>query len=162
MIRLVPFLLYLWLIGLHQVFLAEFTSIYGIEINLPALLVLLVAIYKSELDSCWFGFLVGFVAQAGFSSMTGWYALSMALIGLLAYHVRVRINLENLLSRLAVVFSGVFIHSAILLILSGSDQWLYQLFTQALLGAMYTTLVGWAFFLIKEGKITFRKFKAIF
>ena len=99
---------------------------------------------------------------AGFSAMTGWYALLMALIGLLAYHVRVRVNLENLYSRLAIVFSGVLIHNAAVLILSGSDDLINLLVSRALTGAVYTTFVGWLFFLIKESKITFRKFKAIF
>ena len=95
MIRILPFLLYLWLVALHQVILGEVVSIYGVGINLPVLLVLLVGLHKSELDTCWFGFFVGMVAFAGLTDMMGWHALVMAIIGYLAYHMRVKINLES-------------------------------------------------------------------
>jgi hypothetical protein len=48
MTRLIPYLLYLLLVGLHQVILKDVTMIYNATINLPAFLVLAIAIYKSE------------------------------------------------------------------------------------------------------------------
>ncbi|UCE25467.1 MAG: rod shape-determining protein MreD [Candidatus Zixiibacteriota bacterium] len=162
MIRVIPFLLYLWLIGLHQVILGEVVSVYGVGVNLPALMVLLVSIYKSELDSCWFGFFAGVVAYAGLPQMWGWYALILAVMGYLANHVRARINVESLYSRLLLVFVVVLIHNVALLLTGKSDGVLYLLASQAVIGAFYTTAVGWIFFMFKEGRITFQKFKAIF
>lgn len=163
MIRVLPFLLYLWLVAFHQVILDDATSILGlVNINLPVMMVLLVGLYKSELDACWFGFMVGLVAYAGSSSMVGWHALVMAGIGYLTFHSRAKINLESLYSRLLLVLCGVILHNVVVLIISGSDGFLYLLATQAITGAVYTSIVAWIFFLFKEGKITFQKFKAIF
>ena len=162
MTRLIPFLLYLWLVGFYQVILGEVVSIYGVTINLPALIVLLVGLYKSELDSCWFGFLVGLVAYAGATDMLGWYAFVMALIGYFAYHARARINLDSIYSKLLLVLAGVFVHNVIVLIISKSDSVLVLLATKALTGALYTTIIAWVYFLVKDGKVTFQKFKAIF
>jgi rod shape-determining protein MreD len=162
MIRVIPFLLYLWLVSLHQVLLGEAVTIYGVGINLPALVVLLVGLHKSELDACWFGFMVGLVAYVGTDNMTGWHALVMTLIGYLAYHARSRVNLESLWSRLLLVFAGVAVHNIVMLAMGRSDAVLFLLVTRALTGALYTTIIAWIFFLFSEGKITFQKFKAIF
>lgn len=162
MTRLIPFLLYLWLIALHQVVLSDATSILGVAINLPVLVVLLVGLYKSELEACWFGFVVGLVAYAGTTHALGWHAVAMAVIGFLVFHSRARVNLESVYSKLLLVFVGVVVHNIFVLLLSRGDNLIYILVTKALTGALYTTVPAWIFFLFKEGKITYRKFKAIF
>lgn len=163
MIRILPFLLYLWLVALHQVILDDAISIFGVvSINLPALVVLLVGLYKSELDACWFGFMVGLVAYAGTPSMMGWHALVMAIMGYLTFHSRAKINLESLYSKLLLVLGGVIVHNVVVLVMAGSDGVFYLLATRVISGAVYTAIVAWIFFLFKEGKITFQKFKAIF
>lgn len=162
MTRLIPFLLYLWLIALHQVILSDEISVYGVLVNLPVLAVLLVGLYKTELEACWFGFVVGLVAYAGMTQVLGWHALVLALIGFLTFHSRARVNLESVYSKLLLVFTGVLVHNIILLLLSGTDGFLYVLATRGLTGAVYTTLFAWVFFLFKEGKVTFQKFKAMF
>ena len=53
-------------------------------------------------------------------------------------------------------------HNTAVLVMSKSDGVFYLLTAQALTGAVYTTIIAWIFFLFKEGKITFQKFKAIF
>jgi len=160
--RLIPFLLYLWLVALHQVILSDAISILGVSVNLPVLLVLLVGLYKSELGACWFGFVVGLVAYTGTTTALGWHALVMAVIGFLTFHSRARVNLESIFSKLLLVFVGIVIHNIFVLLMTGGDGLLYQLFTRALPGALYTTLFAWVFFLFKEGKVTYQKFKAIF
>ncbi|UCD64199.1 MAG: rod shape-determining protein MreD [Candidatus Zixiibacteriota bacterium] len=162
MIRVIPFLLYLWLAAAHQVFLGDITSIAGAVINLPALLVLLVSLYKSELDTCWFAFFIGMVAYIGYGDATGWYILLMAAIGFGTYHVRVRINLESVYSRLVVVFIGVLVHNAVVMATAGGDGSFAILLVRVLSGAVYTSVVAWLFFLVKEGKITYQKLRAIF
>ena len=162
MIRFVPFILYLWLVGLYQVVLGEAISIYGITVNLPVLMVMLFGLYKSEEDSCWFGFVVGLVAFAGLTAVMGWHALIMATFGYLAFHLRAKINMDSLYSKLLLIFVGVAIHNTIVLIMSKSDSIFLLMATQALTGAVYTAVAAWVYFLFKEGKITFQKFKAIF
>ncbi len=163
MIRVLPFLLYLWLVSLHQVILSDATSIFGAAaINLPALVVILVGIYKSELDACWFGFMVGMVAYAGTIGTMGWHAVAMALLGYLTFHVRTKVNLESLYSKLLLVFAGALLHNIAVLIIGRSDGILYLLVVRVATGAVYTTAVAWVFFLFKEGKVTVQKLKAIF
>ncbi len=162
MIRLIPYLLYLWLVGLHQVILMEAMSVYGVTVNIPVLLVLLVGLYKSELHICWFGFVVGLVAFAGLTNQLGWHALILALIGFLTFHSRARINLESLYSKVLLVFVGVIIHNAVVGLMSGGGSAVFMLISDAVFGAIYTTLFAWIFFLLKEGKVTFQKFKTVF
>ena len=65
MTRFIPFVLYLLLIAMYEVIWRDFTALYMIAINVPALLVVIVSIYKSELTAAWFGFLAGMVLSAG-------------------------------------------------------------------------------------------------
>ncbi len=162
MIRFVPYLLYLWLLAMHQVFLSDLTSVFGVTINLAAFLVIGAALYKSETEVCWFGFFVGLVAYIGLVDSIGWFTLFMAFLGVIAYNVRTKMNLESVYSRLLVVFVGVLVHNIFVLTLSKSDNFFILLWSQAFTGAVYTTVIAWIFFLFKEGKITFQKFKAIF
>ena len=162
MIKFVPFILYLWGIGLYQVILGEAISIYGITVNLPVLMVLLVGLFKSEVNSCWFGFAVGLVAFAGLTATMGWHALIMAAVGYLAFHIRAKINMDSLYSKLLLVFAGVAIHNIVVLVMSKSDSIFFLMATQALTGAVYTTVIAWIYFLLKEDTITFKRFKAIF
>ncbi|UCG60918.1 MAG: hypothetical protein JSV52_11390 [Candidatus Zixiibacteriota bacterium] len=162
MIRVLPFLLYLWLVSLHQVILNDATSIYAATINIPAVVVILIGLYKSELDACWFGFMVGVVTYAGIGDSMGWYVLVMALLGYLTFHVRAKVNLESIYSRVLLVLVGVLIHNVAVLIMAGSDGVFYLLVTGVVTGAVYTAVIAWVFFLFKEGKITAKKLKAIF
>ncbi len=164
MMRVLPFLLYLWLIGMHEVFLRDALSIYGVTINLTALAVLLVSLYKSELTAAWFGFVAGLVGFAGLpqTGMLGWQALLLALVGLVAYNVRQQFNLESLYSRLLLVSAGILIHNTLLLILSPWDGFFLLFLTKALPGAVYTAIIAWLFFLIKGRRLTTEKFKSNF
>ena len=162
MTRIIPYILYLLLVGLYRVVIGEAISIYGVTMNLPVLMVLLVGLYKTEVDSCWFGFVGGLVSFAGVTNLLGWNGLIMAVIGFLAFHSRSRINLESLYSKLLLIFVGVAVHNVIVQIMSGGGGFLLLLTTKGLTGALYTTVAAWIFFTLKEGKITFQKIRAIF
>ena len=160
--RVIAYILYLLLIGMHVVIWRDVTSVWGVVINLPACLVLLVALYKEEVPVTWFGFLAGLVAAAGTPDRAGWYALLMAVLALAACFVRERLNLDSLKAKLLLVLGGVFVHNVAGLIISGTDGFFLLLATSALTGAVYTTLIAWLFFLFKEGKLTVEKVKSIF
>ena len=160
--RIIPFILYLFLIAMHEVISGDLTTVYTAVINLPALMVLLVAIYKSEAVSIWFGFVAGVVMAAGMPDLLGWYALILSGLGLVAYHIRERLNLDSLYAKLLLILGGVLVHNVLVLIVICSDEFLYLLWSRALVGGILTSLVGWLFFLIREGRITYAKMKALF
>jgi cell shape-determining protein MreD len=160
---IIPYLLYLLLIGFDAVILKDTITIYTASINMPVLVVLTVALYKNEVTAVWFGFFAGLVAGAGGPpALLGWQALIMAVLAAAGSFVRERLNLDSLRARLLVVLIGVLLHNLISLALSRSDGWPVFLFSYVLAGAVYTTVLAWLFFLVKEGRLSAEKIKAIF
>lgn len=162
MIRVLPYLLYLWLIAFHHVILKDLVSIYDVSINLTILIVLLVSFYKNELTIIWFSFFLGLVSYIDSGAMLGGHIIILCLIGVTAYQLKEKLNLESLMARMLVVSGGCLVHGLILLITSGMDNWLELIFLNVIPGVIYTSLIGWLFFLIKDGKITFKKIRSIF
>ena len=160
--RVIPYIIYLLIIGLNQVILRDITNIYGASLNLAAFLVVAVALYKSELTAAWFGFAAGIVISAGEPQLIGWHALIFTLLGVIAYHVKERVNLESFYSKLLLIFGGVLIENIVALLMVGSNAFFYRLWSVALIGAVYTVVVALIFFLFKEGIITARKVRSIF
>ena len=160
--RAVPYLLYLLLIAMHQVIWRDVTSIFGVAINITAFIVVLVALYKTEMIAVWFGFLAGVVMAAGNPAMTGWHAFALAVLGLVAYHVSERLNLESLYARLLLVSCIVLIHNFLKLLIDQTGDLFYLLWTSVITGAVYTTILALLFFAIKERKITVQKLRAFF
>lgn len=162
MIKYLPFLLYLWLIAFFQVVLKDMTSIYGVSINLPMLLVMLVAVYKSELTAIWFGLFVGLTAYAGSGFNFGYQVFIFCAFAFIGFHLKERLNLESLFARLLLVIGGVFTHNLIMILFETPDNFIVNLFVAALPGAIYSTIIAWFFFMVKEERITYKKFKSIF
>jgi rod shape-determining protein MreD len=160
--RVIPFILYLLMIGLHQTITKDVTAIYSTAVNLSGLLVLLVAVYKPELVAVWFGFAAGLVVAAEEPGMLGWQALALTAIGLAAFHVRERLNLESLYAKLILILAGVLLHNIAIILLRGGEGFFFLLLVSAFPGAVYTMVIAWIFFLVKEKKITLQKVKAIF
>ena len=140
----------------------DLTSVYGVTINLVVLIVLLTAIYKSEMVSMWLGFIIGLCAYAGVGSLLGWYVVTLALIGLTAYNIKQKLNLDSLYAKLLMIGGGVFIHNLFLLIISGADNFFIHLLTKVIPGALYSSIIAWLFFMIKDGRLTYKKFKELF
>ena len=162
MIRIVPYVLYLTLVAMHQVIWKDMTAIFGVGISLSVLIVVLVAIYKTEIVALWFGFCAGLVAGAGLPEQMGWYALLLALIGLISYQVRERLNLDSLKAKLLMVAGAGLLFNLCSLLILRTDDFLHQSLMVAFPGAIYTTIPAWLFFLVKEERITVDKFKSIF
>ncbi len=160
--RIVPYVLYVLLIAFHEVIFKDVTSVHAATINLPALLVVLVAVYKSELAAVWFGFVAGLIMSVAMTGQMGWFALLMAGLGLATWHVSRRLNLESLYSKMLLILGGILMHNIFLLLITGVDDFFYRLFAVALTGAIYTTVVAWVFFLFKEGHITYSKIRSLF
>jgi len=160
--RIIPYLLYLLLVAFHEVIFRDLTAIYGVTINLPAFLILAVALYKPELTVVWFGFAVGLVTSAGVPSVVGWFGLLGAAVGAVAFHVRERLNLESLASKLLLMSLGILLYSILETTISRPDGFWYILGTQVLPGTVYTTVMAWVFFLFCEGRLTAKKIRAMF
>ncbi|RKX22434.1 MAG: rod shape-determining protein MreD [Candidatus Zixiibacteriota bacterium] len=159
--RVIPYILFLLLVGMHVVFLRDVTSIYGVSPDLPILIVLLVALYKNDTVATWFGFAVGLVAFAALPERFGWYALLMAAVAFAACQVRERLNLESLKAKLLLVAGGVLLHGILIQLIDTAGS-LAALWTLVPAVTVYTTVIAWLFFLFKEGTITFEKTKSIF
>lgn len=162
MIRILPYLLYLWLLAMHEVFLKDLTSLWGVSINLVMLMILLTAIYKSEIHTLWFGFFGGLVTFVASGSAWGWHILVIILIAIIAYHLKERMNLESIRAKILLLLGGLLVHNLLVLFIAGQQDILWTIFKQVIPGAVYTTIIGWLYFLFKEGKLTKEKIKAIF
>ena len=161
--RVIPYLIYLVFIAFYVVILQTPTSILTASINLPALIVLTVAIYKDHVPATWFGFAAGLVAFAGGPpSQLGWQGLIMAALALAACQIRDRMNLESLRAKLLLVLAGLLVHNVAVLLVSRADGFLLNLVTYVLAGAVYTAVLAWLFFLVKERVLTVEKIKSIF
>ena len=111
--RAIPYIFYLLLIAFHEVFLRNLTSIQGVTLNLPAIIVLTVALYRSELTAVWFGFIVGVVMSAGNPDLMGWNALVFSVLAVVAFHARERLNLDSFAAKLILLIGGVLIHNLV-------------------------------------------------
>ncbi len=160
--RLLPYLIYLLLIAMHQVFLQDLTAIVGVRIDLAALIVMAVALYKSEVVTLWFGLAAGVVMAVSSPDTLGWHGLFMALLGVTAYHLREKLNLDFFYSKVLFMLGGLTVHTIGSVVIDGGGGLLMRLAVNALPDALYTTVVALLFLLVKDGVITFRKFKSIF
>ena len=160
--RIIPYLIYLLIIAMFVVIFKDLTQIGAVALNLPALIVMLVGLYKEELPAAWFGFATGLVATAAYTTAMGWNALILAILALAACHVRERLNLDSMKAKMLVVLAGVLLHNFASVVIYRPDSVWHGMITVAPLGALYTSVFGWLFFLFKEGKITYAKIRSIF
>ena len=149
--NILVYFLYLVLIAAFEVLGRPLTTFWGVSVNLPVLIVLSVAWTKPELTGVWFGFWAGLVMAAGTPLVMGWQVLAMAFVAWGAFHARERLNVDSLLARLSVMFAGVLLHNALTLLITQSEAFLYQLWRTALTGAVYTSLLAYLFFRLREG-----------
>lgn len=160
--KVIPYILYLLLVGAHTVVLRDVTSFYGLTLNLPALVVFLVALYKKDTLAAWFGFLVGLVAFAGLPDRFGWHALVLAILAFVACSIKERLNLDSFKARILLVAGGVLVHTVIVLLINQVMDSLLLTILLIIAGTAYTTFVAWLFFLFKERVITVKKIRSIF
>jgi cell shape-determining protein MreD len=154
--------LYLILIALHVVITDDLTAILSARINLAAFLILVVALYKGEFVSLWFGFCAGLVGSAVMPQNMGWYALFGASLGFLAFHMKERLNLDSQTARLLITFVGVLLFNLATEAVTRPEGLNHLWWSAGVTGAVYTTLIGTIFFGIKHGVLTKDKVKSIF
>ena len=160
--RILPYLLYLYLLGLHITILSDVTSIQGVSVDLAALLVILVALYKSDLVAIWFAMGVGIVAGSLRLDLMPWEMFVLGVIALAIHQCSRRMNLESLTSRLLLLGGFIFLHHLIIGVVLSTSDFTLMLIRQVIPGTVYTLLFGWLFLLWRDGRLTWEKLKALF
>ncbi|HVP07547.1 MAG TPA: hypothetical protein VMS71_06860 [Candidatus Acidoferrum sp.] len=159
---IIAYFFYLVLIAGFQVILRPLTSFWGVSLNLPIFIVLTVAWYKSELTAVWFAFFAGIVISAGTPLVMGWHALAMPVLAWGTFHARVRLNIDSPAARLSVVFGGILLHNILTVAISQPDGFVYQLWRTGLTGAVYTGLLAYLLFRLRDGLFGSRRARARF
>ncbi|MDF1543735.1 MAG: hypothetical protein P1R58_01390 [bacterium] len=162
MIKYLPYLFYMILIGFHTVIFADFTSVWGVKINLIALLIAALALYKSEIEVAWAALALGLVSAAGQPALLGWHALILVLLSQIIHRSAKRLNLDSIWSQVGVIAAAVMIHNILLSMFEGFSGIFERIAVHALPGVVYTSLIAWLFFLIKDKKITLQKIREMF
>lgn len=159
--KIIPFILYLFIIAFYEVVLDGPATLFEAAINVPALFVLIVSVYKPEMVVVWFGFWVGVILSAGNPILLGWHALAMAAMAFGAFQVKERLNLASVYSKVYLIFGGVLVHNLMTTIIEQPEGFAYLSWT-ALTGAAYSSIFGWLFFVVKEGHLTIQKIRSLF
>lgn len=160
--RIIPYFLYLFLIGFYQVVLMEPLMIWGVWIALAPLMVSLVAIYKSQVTAVWFAAGAMFVVNAGDVAASSLQMIVATLVALGIGRYKDHLNLESLPARLALVVAGCFILELVRVTLVTGDGLFFTYLRYMLPSILYTGLVAVLFFLIKDDVISYQKLKRMF
>lgn len=145
------------LVAFHESILSGATDILGVTINLPAMLVVAVALHQDEMDAVWFAVAVGIVAGAVMPATMGWQALIFVILAVGAYHARERLNLDSPLARLSLIIGGVLVHNIVNLFIIQPEDLVYQIWRFALTGTLYSALVASAFYVFRQSTTSSRR-----
>ena len=160
--RVIPYILYLFLITFHSIILSDIVSILGARLNMLILIIVIIGLFKSETESIWFGLTAGIIVGSTRLDLMPWEVLVITIIAVAVKQVSSRINLESLASKVAVLACSVFLHEVIITLIISTEEFFFLLIRYILPGTAYTVLVGLIFFLIKDGRISRQKIKALF
>lgn len=141
--RAIGYVLYLVLIAFHEVIFRGATSIAGCTIDLTAIIVFSVALYRSEGETVWFALIAAMVMSAGTPLSMGYHVLTLLIISIVIFQAREQLNVESMVTRLAMLVVGVFLHSVIVLALLRPSDFFYQLWRFALPGTIYTGAIAY-------------------
>ncbi|PWB67670.1 hypothetical protein C3F09_13060 [candidate division GN15 bacterium] len=155
--RAIGYLLYLVLIAFHEVIFRGATSIAGVSINLPAIIVFSVALFRSEAETVWFALAAALVMSAGTPLSMGFQVLAMVLISLAIYHAREQLNVEALVTQLAMLIVGVLIHNSLTLAFTKPSDFWFQMARFTLPGTIYTGAVAYLIYTVIIGRFSSRR-----
>lgn len=158
----IGYLLYLVLIAFHEVILRGATSIGGVAINLPAIIVFSVALHRSEAESVWFAFIAAMVMSAGAPLSMGYQVLTMVLISLVIFHAREQLNAEAMVTRLAMLIAAVLVHNSLTLAFARPSDFWYQMWRFSLTGTIYTGAVAYLIYTLALSRSSGRRSGAFF
>jgi cell shape-determining protein MreD len=165
MMRVIPYVLYLFLIAFDRTLLSGFIAIGPAQIYIAALLVLLVAQHKSYITALWFGLVAGIVFAAPDPSRMGIQMFVLAFLGAALAQMKVRFNLDSLRSRFLLLVGGLALYAVphtLFFTTAGPDAVGFTFLRVALPSVAYSAVVGWIFFMIQTGHFSFAKLKTLF
>lgn len=163
--RAIPYILYLLLIACYRTLLVDPLTIGMAQIYLAALIVLLVALNKSFEEGLWFAIAAGLVYDAPDPSRLGVHMLIFAVLAVVTFQVKQRLNLDSMNSRMLVIAGGLLVYSIsyTLIYLASGPSAFFMLFVQAAIpGTVYTAFFGWLFFMIQSGRLSYARIRSIF
>ncbi len=160
--KVIPYILYLSLLAFFYSILSGLTIICGASIDLAVILVMLIAIYKSELTALWFAVFAGIIAGTIRLDLMPWEILILAVAALVINQVSRRMNLESIISRMIILGGFALIHGVAINLIIYSDDIIFTFYRISLTSAVYTMVIGWLIIMCLDGRITLAKFKALF
>jgi len=163
--RLIPYVLYLFLIAFDRTLLSGLIAIGPAQLYTAALLVLLVAQHKSYTTALWFGIAAGVVFSAPDPSRMGIQMFVLAFLAAALAQLKVRFNLDSLRSRFLLLVGGLVMYAiphTLFFTTAGSDAVGFTFLRVALPSIAYSAVVGWLYFMIQTGHLSFTKIKTLF
>jgi hypothetical protein len=160
--KIIPYILYLFLIAFYATIVADIISILGVTVDLLIIIVVMIAFYKSETEALWFGMAAGVVAGATHLNLMPWEISIVSLIALAVNQIGGRINLESAVSKIFVLGCCALVHGIVMTLSVSTEEFFFVLIRYILPGAVYTLVIGSIFFLVKDGYISWSKIKALF
>jgi len=147
---LILYIIGLFILAFYQIILSELLSIYGINIDLAALFVVMVSLYKSETVAIWFAVATAIVLSAPQLSMMPWEILFLSLIAVGVTNLRSRLNLDTSLSKLSLLAFFLLFHGLAVSLVVSSDSFFYLIYRNVLPGVLYTLVFAWVYLVIAD------------
>jgi len=146
--RVAEFLLLLLIVIIYQSLFSGLLTIQRISLDLPLLILVLVALTQGPVSGAIFGFLVGFLLDLADPSLLGLGAFIKTCLGYLVGSFKDNLYLESNFSKGLVVFFSLLLNDLIYYYFSSGRNLSHVLgifVNYSLLSAVYTALVGWIF-----------------
>ena len=163
--RFVPYIIYLLAIACFRTLLIDLTAIGRAQILFTALVVLMVTLGKAYLPALWFAWVAGLVYDAPDPSHMGVHMLVLAILSIGTSYAKERLNLDSIKSLMVLLTAGLVVYSVpatLIYATSGSEGFFYLFLTTALPSVAYTAAIGWLFFMVRFGHLSWTKIKSIF
>lgn len=159
---IIPYVIYLYLLGFHVTIFSDVSSIFGVTIDLAGLMVCLVAIYKKEMTALWFALAAAIVVGATRLDLMPWEMLFLGILAIGVKQLSIRVNLESVASRLVLLAVGILFHRLAMSLAISTADFFMMLYRYLLPGVVYTWVLGWIYFLYRDGHLTWARFRALF
>lgn len=159
---LIPYILYLLLLGFHQVILSETFSIWDVRLALTPLIFTLVAIYKDQGVATAFAATSAFVMSSNDPGAAAGTMIVAAAVALGITHYRGRLNLDSLAARLALIAVGCLVYEIARVTLITTQDLFFTYVRYMLPSVVVTSAVGLIVLLFKDGTMSYAKFRRLF
>lgn len=160
--RVIPYILYLYLLAFHYTILSGVVAVWGVTVDLTALMVILVGLYKSETTALWFAVGAAVVSGTLRLDLMPWELFLLGSTALVVSRVSIKMNLESITSRLIILGGFLFIHQLAITLLTSPDDIVFMLYRSIVPCTLYSLIIGWFYFQFKDGRITWQKVKSLF